>query len=69
MSIRKPLKVNMFPTQEAPAKFAVGDSVRVRIGVTDPDFPDIPLGGRVGKIAEIEDADTPFISFAGARRR
>jgi Calcium binding len=50
----------MSQTKKAPTKFAVGDSVRVRTGVTDPDFPDIPLGGWVGKIAEVEDGDTPL---------
>jgi hypothetical protein len=50
----------MSQTKKAPAKFVVGDSVRVRTGVTDPDFPDIPLGGWVGKIAEVEDGDTPL---------
>ena len=47
----------MSQTKNAPAKYVVGDSVRVRTGVTDPDFPDIPLGGWVGKIAEVEDGD------------
>jgi hypothetical protein len=50
----------MSQTKKAPAKFVVGDSVRVRIGVIDPDFPDIPLGGWVGKIAEVEDGDAPL---------
>jgi hypothetical protein len=47
----------MSQTKKAPAKFAVGDTVRVRSGVMDPDFPDIPLGGWTGKIAEVEAGD------------
>jgi Calcium binding len=42
-----------------PAKFAQGDAVRVRSGVTDPDFPDIPLGGWAGKITEVEEGNPP----------
>ena len=30
----------------APAKYKVGDKVRVKRGVKDADYPDIPLGGR-----------------------
>jgi hypothetical protein len=33
--------------------FAVGNKVRVRPGVADPDFPDIPLGGWVGKVEDV----------------
>ncbi|MFC1783455.1 calcium-binding protein [Planctomycetota bacterium] len=33
-----------------PAKFAVGDQVVVQKGTSDPDFPDIPLGGWVGTV-------------------
>jgi hypothetical protein len=33
------------------AKFVVADSVRVKSGVTDPDYPDIPLGGWRGTVA------------------
>ena len=29
-------------------RFQVGDKVRVKYGVIDPDFPDIPLGGWTG---------------------
>ncbi len=38
-------------------KFSLGDVVRVKPGVTDPDFPDIPFGGWAGTIAEVEDGD------------
>src|SRR3954452_18471642 len=34
-------------------RFKVGDKVRVKPGVNDPDFPDIPLGGWSGTITEI----------------
>ena len=33
--------------------FQVGDKVRVKPGVIDPDFPDMPLGGWTGTITEI----------------
>lgn len=44
----------MSKTKPSPA-FSVGDAVRVKPGVTDPDFPDIPFGGWAGTIADIED--------------
>lgn len=50
----------MSQVKKAPARFTVGDKVRVRSGVTDPDFPDIPLGGWAGKITEVEDGDPPL---------
>jgi hypothetical protein len=50
----------MSQTKKAPARFALGDPVRVRTGVTDPDFPDIPLGGWAGKITEVEGGDPPL---------
>ncbi|MCY2987026.1 MAG: hypothetical protein NTY19_04060 [Planctomycetota bacterium] len=34
-------------------KFKVGDNVRVKHGVTDVDYPDMPLGGWAGAISEI----------------
>jgi len=37
-------------------RFKAGDKVRVKYGVIDPDFPDIPLGGWTGAITEIEAA-------------
>ncbi len=50
----------MSQTKKAPVKFALDDAVRVRTGVTDPDFPDIPLGGWVGKITQVEEDDPPL---------
>ena len=40
---------------KSPATFSVGDAVRVKPGVTDPDFPDIPFGSWAGTISEVED--------------
>ena len=37
-------------------RFQVGDKVRVKYGVIDPDFPDIPLGGWSGTVTEIDQA-------------
>jgi hypothetical protein len=34
--------------------FKPGDKVRVKRGVIDPDFPDIPLGGWSGSVKEVE---------------
>ncbi len=34
-------------------RFQVGDKVRVKYGVIDPDFPDMPLGGWTGTVTEI----------------
>ncbi len=34
-------------------RFRVEDKVRVKPGITDPDFPDMPLGGWAGTITEI----------------
>jgi hypothetical protein len=39
----------------------VGDLVRVRKGVVDPDFPDLPLGGWTGWVQEVEAEDEPPI--------
>ena len=35
------------------AKFKVGEKVRVKHGVRDTDYPDIPLGGWAGRITEV----------------
>jgi hypothetical protein len=39
--------------RSASPRFEVGDKVRVKAGVSDPDFPDMPLGGWAGTITEI----------------
>jgi Calcium binding len=38
----------------SPAKWAAGTHVRVKSGTTDPDYPDIPLGGWAGTIQEVD---------------
>ena len=38
-------------------RFQVGNKVRVKPGVSDPDFPDMPLGGWSGTVTEVEQAD------------
>ncbi len=39
---------------QAPARLAAGAQVRVKLGTTDPDFADIPLGGWAGTIREVD---------------
>src|SRR2546423_2346767 len=41
------------------SRFKPGDKVRVKHGVRDPDFPDIPLGGWAGAVKEVEQAEDP----------
>lgn len=43
------------PKTPVVTKFKVGDKVRVKHGVTDTDYPDMPLGGWAGTISEIHD--------------
>src|SRR3954468_23322063 len=43
----------------APPRFESGMKVRVKHGVRDPDFPDIPLGGWAGAVKEVEQAEDP----------
>jgi hypothetical protein len=46
------------PRQPTPSpRFEPGAKVRVKSGVTVPDFEDIPLGGWTGTITEVEQAD------------
>ena len=44
---------------QPPPKLAVGDGVRVKPGTTDPDFPDIPLGGWAGTVREVDRRSAP----------
>jgi hypothetical protein len=41
-------------------RFRVGDKVRVKRGVIDPDFPDMPLGGWTGTVTEIIEHEGQF---------
>src|SRR4051794_36673187 len=45
----------MTHSKKGPAspRYKVGDKVRVKPGVNDPDFPDMPLGGWSGTVTEI----------------
>lgn len=52
MSKRKKSKKRRTPPR-VQARFAVGDAVRVKRGVRDEDFPDIPLGGWAGTVREV----------------
>lgn len=40
------------------SKFRVGDKVRVKHGVKDVDYPDMPMGGWAGTVIEVEGSDT-----------
>ena len=42
-----------------PARFAIGALVRVRPGIMDPDFADIPLGGWAGTVREADRRSAP----------
>jgi hypothetical protein len=41
------------PCETPASRFKSGDKVRVKHGVRDPDFPDIPLGGWSGTVKEV----------------
>jgi hypothetical protein len=43
--------------------FRVGDLVRVKHGVADVDYPDIPMGGWVGRISKAEN-DTYLVRWS-----
>jgi hypothetical protein len=54
------------------ARFKVGDKVRVKSGVRDPDFPDIPLGrwaGTVKDVGHVKGEVTYLIAWNGATLR
>jgi len=59
----------MAQAKKSPPRFALGDAVRVRPGVTDPDFPDIPLGGWAGEITEVEEGDAPLYLIRWSKTR
>ncbi len=43
--------------ESVPFRFQPGDKVRVKHGIRDPDFPDIPLGGWAGTVKEVHQAE------------
>ena len=45
-------------------KFKIGDKVRVKHGVKDVDYPDMPLGGWAGTVIEISGGDTFTIRWS-----
>jgi hypothetical protein len=48
------------PDKFAPVPgYAAGDRVRVRRGVTDPEYPDLPLGGWAGTVVEVDARSSP----------
>jgi hypothetical protein len=49
--------------------FAVGSAVRVKPGVTDPDFPDRALGGWSGTVRELDAAESPPLCLVAWDRR
>jgi hypothetical protein len=51
------------PNQQRAPRFAVGTKVRVRPGVPDPDYPDIPLGGWAGTIGEVDEDEGPVTYY------
>src|SRR3954462_14394550 len=52
-----------------PPRFQAGAKVRVRYGVRDPDFPDVPLGGWSGTVKEAERARGQVTSLIEWDRR
>jgi hypothetical protein len=52
-------KIQKEKKPRTPARFAAGAQVRVKSGMTDPNFSDIPLGGWTGKIRELDERSAP----------
>ena len=52
-----------------PPRFTVGTPIRVKHGVTDPDFPDIPLGGWAGHVTEVDRQSSPPLYLVAWNRR
>ena len=57
MAIKNKRKKRSKRLPSGPPKFSVGTKVRVKYGIPDPDFPDIPLGGWAGTITEVHRAN------------
>jgi hypothetical protein len=51
-----------------PDRFKPGDKVRIKRGVRDPDFPDIPLGGWAGTVKEVQQAKGQTTVLVGWNR-
>jgi hypothetical protein len=45
------------------AQLRIGEKVRVRQGVVDNDYPDMPIGGWAGTISEIHDGNTIVVRW------
>lgn len=54
MAIKNKRKSARFKKPPGPPVFSVGTNVRVRYGIPNPDFSDIPLGGWAGTITEVD---------------
>jgi hypothetical protein len=52
-------KRNKKEKPRTPARLAAGAHVRAKPGTTDPDFPDIQLGGWAGTISEVDQRSAP----------
>ena len=55
------------PKQIKPARaaqFRIGDRGRVRHGVTDNDYPDMPIGGWAGTISETHGGDAHVVRWS-----
>jgi len=51
--------------KQAPsARFRTGDNVRVRHGVMDNDYPDMPIGGWAGTVLETHDGNTHVVRWS-----
>lgn len=50
----------------APARFKVGDRVRVRHGIRNLEHPDMPLGGWAGTIARVDRGGTCLVQWSRA---
>lgn len=46
--------------KKSPPKFSVGADVRVKRGVVDPDFDDVPIGGWTGRITGMQYLNPPM---------
>lgn len=45
------------------ARFRIGDKVRVRHGLMDNDYPDMPIGGWAGTVSEAHDGATHVVRW------